>query len=160
MFREGLRPPNPFRDRDPLDVARTQDDLSLLALSRLGPVLAVCAPELGTHRGHVFLKTLAAHRRDLEERRIRIVVVHPGTEPEARAELEPHGLHYLARVADPERALYRRFELGAAEPGLLARAVGRPPRQLPGAFLLRDGAVVREWRATAPDQRPDYASFL
>ena len=33
MFREGLRPPNPFRDRDPLETAQTQDDMSLKTLS-------------------------------------------------------------------------------------------------------------------------------
>ena len=160
MFREGLRPPNPHRDRDPLDFARTQDEMSLRALSRLGSVLALCAPAMGSHRCRVFLKWLAAHRDRIEGRRLRIVVVHTGTEEQARAETELYDLQYLARIADPERALYRRFGLGETKPGLLARAVGREPEPLPGVFMLRDGAVVKEWRASKPDEWPDFDAFL
>lgn len=160
MFREGLRPPNPFRDRDPLDTARTQDDMTLNALSRLGPVLAVCTPAMGTHRCRVYLKWLAAHRPKLEERRVRVVIVHDGDEEGARGQTALYGLEYVARIADPERAVYRRFGLDDAKPGLLARALGRPPEPLPGAFLLKNGTIAKEWRASKPDAWPDYEAFL
>jgi hypothetical protein len=134
VFREGLRPPDPFREVEPLDAARTQDGMTLRALADLGPVLVVCLPELP--RAASWLKRVAARRAEWEREGKRICLVHTGTDDEARAACVPHGLDYVARVADPDRKLYEWFGLGEKRPGLLGRAVGASPRIEPGAFAL------------------------
>ena len=60
-------------------------------------------------------------------------------------------LAYVARIADPEKKLYRRFGL-EERPRLL-----RDPEQLPGVFLLRDGEVQSKLEA---ERKPDYRSLL
>jgi hypothetical protein len=149
VFREGLRPPNPFRERDPLETACTQDDLSLKTLSELSPVLVVCLPELQGAWCRRMLEDLAAQRPSIEEAGTRLVLVHMAGDPDQA--LRPHDLSYVARIADPERKLYRRFGL-EERPRLL-----RDPEQLPGVFLLEDGEVRAKLEA---EKRPDYRSLL
>jgi hypothetical protein len=134
MFREGLRPPNPFRESDPRDALLTQDGMSLNTLASYGPVVVFCLLEL--KRADGMLRDIAARRGELEAAGKRVCLVHMGTDDEARAALEPHDLHYVARIADPERALYRAFGLGEEQPGLLGRALGAGPRQQAGQFEL------------------------
>jgi len=131
VFREGLRPPDPFRERPPLERLLTQDGMSLDALSRLGPLLVVCLPDRG-ERG--LLAEVAAHRGAIERSGVRLALVHPA---EAPPEL-PEALRYVARVADPALGLYAFLGLGRTK-GTLFRREG----QASGLFLLRDGAVVR-----------------
>jgi hypothetical protein len=149
VFREGLRPPDPFRERDALETARTQDGMSLKALADLGPVLVVCLPELSGGWCRRMLRDLAAQRVAIEEAGTRLVLVHPAGD--ADAALRPHDLGYVARIADPERKLYRRF--GLEERTRLLRA----PEQLPGVFLLEGGEVRAKLEA---ERRPDYRSLL
>ena len=90
-----------------------------------------------------------------DERGVRIALVHPGGEQEACAELEPHDLHYLARVADPDAALYRAFDLRVAPKTLFRRE-----RRLPGALLLAAGEEQRGFRARRMSERPDYDALI
>jgi len=149
VFREGLRPPNPFRDRDPLETACTQDDMSLKTLSELAPTLVVCLPELQSGWCRRMLRDLAAQRAAIEESGARLVLVHMAGD--ADAALRPHDLAYVARIADPEKKLYRRFGL-EERPRML-----RTPEQLPGVFRLEDGEVRAELKA---ERQPDYRSLL
>ena len=146
MFQRGLTPPDPFRERSVLESARTQDSMSLQALAALGRVLVVLLPALG--RANSWLKAVREARPRLEEQGLRLVLVHTESDAEARARFEPFDLQYLARIADPERALYRHFEIGEAR-----RLVG-PPRQLPGLVWLEGGEVVGverpRWDQKAP----------
>jgi hypothetical protein len=144
VFREGLRPPDPFRERPPLEALCTQEGISVKTLSTMSPVLLVLVPEVRGRRGQGMLRALSAVRGDVERAGIRVALVHyddPG-------DLAPFDLAYVARVFDPERRLYAHFGLGTAPRGLLRREA-----QEAGAFLLRDGGVVREGRGDAPDYR-------
>jgi peroxiredoxin len=152
MFREGLRPPDPFREIPPLEAARTQDGMSLQVLSELSPVLVVCLPTLGERRCREMLKDVAASREAIERAGTRLAMVHMGSEAEAAAELARHDLQYTARISDPKRQLYAFFELGTKRKGLLRRS----EKQMPGAFLLSMGKVVKSHRAATP---PDYRSL-
>ncbi len=145
MFREGLRPRDPFRDPPPLEAACTQDGISLLTLSGMSPVLLLLLPEVRGRRGQGMLKALAAARGDIERAGVRVALVHFD---DAAGALEPFDLAYVARIADPERTLYAHFGLGSSRRGLLRRET-----QDTGAFLLRNGEIVRESRGDAPDYR-------
>jgi hypothetical protein len=144
VFREGLRPPDPFRERPPLEALRTQDGMSVKALSEMSPVLLVLLPEVRGRRGQGMLRALAAARGDVERAHVRVVLVHfdePG-------DLASFDLTYVARIEDPERKLYKHFGLASGPRGLLRRE-----SQEPGVFLVRNGEVLRESRGDAPDYR-------
>lgn len=138
MFREGLRPPDPFGRRDPLRDLRTQDGMSLAALSQLGPVLAVCLGGAGRR----MLKDLAARREGIERAGLRLVLVF-AEEPEW-----PEPLRWVARIGDPDHALHARLGFTGTA-GLLGR------RRESGAAALRDGEVV----ARESGDRPDYGAL-
>ena len=152
MFREGLRPPDPFREIPPLEAARTQDGMSLQALSDLSPVLVVCLPALNERRCREMLKDVAASRESIEENGTRLAIVHMACDADAAAEFARHDLQYVARVSDPDRELYAFFELGTERKSLLRRA----HRQLPGAFLVSNGKLIKSHRTPT---RPDYRSL-
>ena len=144
MFREGLRPRDPFRERPPLEAACTQDGMSLLTLSEMAPVLLLLLPEVRGRRGQGMLKALAAARGDIERAGVRVALVHF----DEIGDLGPFDLAYVARIADPERKLYAHLGLGSSPRGLFRRE-----SQDAGAFLLRKGEIVREGRGDAPDYR-------
>lgn len=144
MFREGLRPPDPFRARPPLEALCTQEGISLKTLSSMSPVLLLLLPEVRGRRGQGMLKALAAARGDIERAGVRVVLAHF----DDAGDLAAFDLAYVARVFDPERKLHAHFGLGSAPRGLLRREA-----QEAGAFLLRDGEVVRGERGDAPDYR-------
>lgn len=100
-------------------------------------------------------------------------------EPESEAApfFAAHGLPDVSRFADPERRLYAAFGLGS---GGLADVFGpkvwlRGPLallsghgvgwsntdklQMPGTFLVRGGAIVREFRHASIADRPDYLAL-
>ncbi len=141
---EGLRPPDPFRERPAFSRLRTQDDMTLAALAELGPLLVVCLPALQTAVCRKWLERVAGSRGEQEANGRRYILVHMGSDDDARAAFEPFDLHYVARIADPERELYAHFGLGEAAPGLLARVASKvrgdhpigDPAQAPGAFLV------------------------
>jgi hypothetical protein len=145
VFREGLRPPDPFRARPVLETACTQDGMSLGALAAMSPVLVVCLPDVGGRGGRRMLRELAAARGGIERAGVRVVLVHFDEVGDALAPLD---LQYVARIRDPERGLYAHFGLGMAPRGLLRREA-----QEAGAFLVHKGEVVREARGEAPDYR-------
>lgn len=144
MFQKGLRPPDPFRERPPLEALATQEGMSLKTLSAMSPVLLLLLPEVRGRRGQGMLKSLAAVRGEVERAGVRVALVHY----DDVGDLGPFDLAYVARVFDPERKLYAHLGLGVAPRGLLRREA-----QEAGAFLLRDGEVVREARGDEPDYR-------
>ncbi len=146
MFREGLRPPDPFREIPPLEAARTQDGMSLQVLSELSPVLVVCLPALGERSCRQMLQDLAKARVSIEFAGTRLALVHMGSDAEAAAELARHDLQYTARISDPKRQLYAFFELGTKRKGLLRRG----ERQLPGVFLLSNSKILKSHRTADP----------
>ena len=148
------RPPSPFREKDPLELAETQDGMSLLALSRLGPLLVVCLPASPRR----WLERVAAERRAIEEAGGRIALVH--RDERAVEEIRRCGLEYLARVADPGRAVYRALKLGEGGGGLWARLRGTAGERLPGAVVLRDGAERAAFRPASAGAPPDGAALI
>lgn len=154
MFREGLRPPDPFGARDAFRAAKTQDGMSLRALFEFGTVLVVCLPTLDGRAGRKMLEQLAAQRRGIERSGVRILLVHMEGNDAARASLDRHDLWYVARVADPQREIYAALGLTRS------RRLWGGPRQLPGVFVFEQGEVAREFRPESERGRPDYQVLL
>ena len=164
-----------------LDSARTNTGESLGELSQRGPVLVVFL----RHFGCPFCREAAAdvqrRREDIERvggGGVRIVLVHQGTEDQAEGWFAARGLGDVPRIADPERALYRAFELKRGSPWqlfgpkvwwgalralvaghLIGKSIGGATGdafQMQGAFLVRDGAIVKAYRHRSQADRPDY----
>jgi peroxiredoxin len=157
-----------------LAAARTSSGEELLVLSRRSPVLLTFLRHLGCTFCREALAELGRRRQELEADGTRLAFVHMGTEEQARPLFERYGLGDAPRVSDPGRALYRAFglERGRAGqlfgPGVLLRGIagllkgygaGRPVGdgfQLPGAFLVRSGQILRAFRHATAADRPDY----
>ncbi len=121
---------------------------------------------------------LAGLREALEQRGVRGVIVHMGSVAEGKAFLGERGAGEYLAVSDPDARLYAEFGLGRAgapqllNPRVLARGyetwrqghrVARPvgdTRQMAGAFVLRDGAVIGEHRCRDVADRPDYLALI
>lgn len=160
-----------------MSVARVQSGQSLADFGRGRSLLVVFLRHLGCTFCREALADLAAKRGRIEAGGVRLVLVHMGSESAAEPFFERFGLGDVARVSDPQRALYRAFELqrgGLAAlfgPRVWLRAIGALWRgaglgalagdglQMPGAFLLFDGRIVVAYRHRRASDRPDYAAL-
>lgn len=126
------------------------------------------------HSGCTFcreaLADLALQRKRIEADGTRIVLVHMGG---SEAFFAQYGMADVERIHDPERALYKAFGLRRGSlwqllgPSVWLRgwaAFGQhgvgfldgDGFQMPGAFLVRNGRIVKEFRHTTAADRPDY----
>jgi len=116
-------------------------------------------------------------RRDIEATGTRIVTVHMGSDGEVAPIYDRCGAADIPRISDPDRLLYRAFGLGHGAIlqlvnhrvvwralGAVLRAPGSGARigdvlQMPGAFVLSDGAIVRSLTYRDQADRPDYVAL-
>lgn len=179
--RRGSRVDEPPQERSTLEaIANTQaGGMSLAEHSSSGPVLLVFLRHSGCTFCREALAELAKQRSELEQHG-RLVLVHMGPEDEAtRAYFERYGASDLLRVSDPDRALYRAFGLGRGSIGQLfglrvwirgmlalvtgGHGVGKlvgDGFQMPGAFVIEGGRVVRAYIHRDAAERPDYGTLL
>lgn len=154
-----------------------QNGVSLLDLSRQRPALVVFLRHAGCTFCRQALADLAEARHTIEAAGTGIALVHMGTEEEGQALTARFGLADLPRISDPDRRLYQEFELSrgsvsqVAGPRVWLRGlkailtgnlVGTPKGdvlQLPGAFLLSDGKIVKAFRHATSADRPDYCQL-
>jgi len=172
--------------RTALSEAKTDGGDSLLELSRQGDVLLVFLRHLGCTFCREAVADLSEQRQSIEgDAGTKIVFVYmpgPGDTQalEARASrfFAKHGMEDSARVADPDKRLYRAFGLGRGSLGqlfgwknlkrgfvagvmkghLVGPLVG-DGFQMPGVFLVRDGAVVAGYRHETAADVPDYCAI-
>lgn len=165
-----------------LDLAlrtRTNVGVSLQELSRLSPILLVFLRHSGCMFCREALADLAEKQKEIEANGTRLVLVHMGTEEQGSRLFARYGLEHATRIDDPRRTLYRAFGLPRGtiwmflSPRLWVRTfqaavlgrnlVGRftgDAFQLPGAFLLYYGQLVRCYRHQNPSDRPDYMALV
>ncbi len=117
-------------------------------------------------------------RAAIEATGTRVAFIHMGSEEQAGSFFARWGNVDIARFSDPAAILYREFglERGGLSEMLNLRVwvrgfkaaitggfgFGRPigdPLQMPGAFLIRDGKILREYRHRTPADQPDYESL-
>lgn len=163
---------------DTLKRYRTQDGDTLLSLSVRSPLLMVFLRHSGCTFCREALADIAKQRDEIESDGTRIVLVHMTTDEEVSEVFGRYGLERLQRISDPQRELYRAFELESGSlrqllhwrvwwrgfvAGLLKRhGAGRlrgDGRQMPGVFLVSNGVVVKSFRHRTAADRPDYASY-
>jgi len=133
------------------------------------------------HSGCTFCKEaladLATQRKAIEREGLAIAVVSM-SEPQSLARVAASaGLGDVHLVSDPDRHLYRALELGRGTfaqlfgpvvwwRGMLATMRGHfvggfdgDGFQMPGAFVLHEGSVVKAYRHETAADRPDLAGF-
>jgi len=147
---------------------------SLAALSVKSPVLLV----LLRHEGCTFCRNamsdIARLRRQIEAAGTRIVLGHMGTAEDFAAFAGRYGLADIAAVADPRCTLYKGLGLQRGRllqlmgprvlwawfkstlAGHLPGRIKGDPLQLPGAFLLHHGQVIKGHTYRDASDRPDY----
>lgn len=159
--------------------SKTTMGISLDELSRMSPILLVFLRHAGCPFCRETLADLARNRRRIEEMGARIVLVHMGADDQVQAALNRFGLPDIDRVSDPRQAVYRAFGLGRGRlaailgprvwfrvfvGGLLARyGIGEFKDdifQMPGAFLIFHGAILRSYVHRSSADRPDYVALV
>ena len=169
---------------DPAAAARvlegtvTQSGRRLLDLSADAPVLLVFLRHAGCTFCRETLADLAKHRTRIESSGTRIIIVHMGQSEGMDHLLERNDLIGIERIVDANQDLYRTFGLKrgtlrqlfgltvwnrALLGGALARfGIGRiqgDSTQMPGLFLIYQGAIVKRFRHRSVADRPDYAAL-
>jgi hypothetical protein len=158
--------------------ARVSGGPSLAELSRGGPALVVFLRHAGCTFCREALADIAARRARIESEGVRIVLVHMGDDASAREFFAKYGLDDVARVSDPDRELYRAFDLRRGSPwqlfglrvwwrGFVAGVLGGhgvgalagDGFQMPGVFLMRDGRIERAFRHQSAGDRPEYETL-
>lgn len=156
-----------------------QHGRTLADLSSEAPTLAVFLRHAGCTFCREALADLARQRAEIEARGARLALVHMGADAKTAADhFARFGLGDVSHFGDPDRALYRAFDLkrgtlgqlfgprvwlrgfhaGVIDRHLVGKLVG-DGFQMPGAFLLRDGRVVRSFRHADAADRPDYRAL-
>lgn len=157
---------------------RDQRGQSIEALSEPQPLLIVFLRHSGCTFCREALADLSKQRAALEANGVRLAVVHMGDEAAGLALTSPYGLEDISRINDPSCSLYRAYELERGRitqllgpavwwRGFLAAIVDRhgvgpaggDGFQMPGAFLVRNGKVVKSFRHKTAADRPDYCSL-
>lgn len=158
---------------------RTDAGVTLDELSRLSPVLLVFLRHHGCMFCREALGDLAEKRKEIEANGTRLVLVHMGTEEQGAKFFAKYDLEHATRISDPRRTLYRAFGLPRGTLGMFftprlwmrgfqAAIVGRngvgrftgDVFQLPGAFLLYYGELLRCYRHQRISDRPDYVALV
>ena len=121
---------------------------------------------------------VAAAKSNIRSAGAHIAFVHGGTRAEAAPWFSKYGLGDVTVISDPELAHYRAFGLGRTtvqslitpqvwtRGAVCALAHGFGPqtvemlRQLPGVFVIQNGAILQEFRHRSPADRPDYLSLV
>ncbi len=123
---------------------------------------------------------MVAHRRAaIESAGTQVAFVHMSSDAEAAHWFEHYGVPDIARIADPDKALYREFNLEQAALGELMHArvwwpwfrtavlgghgfgfAGPNWRQLTGAFVLHRGHLLAAIRHRNSAERPDYVALV
>jgi len=172
---------SPPTDRGEADItqllrtSRTNTGQSLDELSHTSPVLVVFLRHTGCPFCREAMRDVHRQRQSIAAAGVTPVFVHQGDEDDtARAIFESEHVADIPRISDPDRHLYRAFELrrgnlwqmfgpkvwwrsmqAMATGARVGRVVG-DAFQMPGVFVLHKGRIVRAFRHASQADRPDY----
>lgn len=156
----------------------TSEGWTLLEVTNDRPTLVVLLRHFGCTFCRETLADLARQRESVEASGLNVAIVHMVSDDRASAYLAKYDLPPHVRVSDPDKRLYRAFDLARGElgqlfglrvwwRGFLAGVVGGhgvgglagDGFQMPGAFVVSGGRVVRAFRHRDAADRPDYADL-
>jgi peroxiredoxin len=158
---------------------RTARGETLATLAGRGPLLLVFLRHFGCPLCQEMVADVAARRAAMIASETTVVFVHMHPEPQAAAFFARYGVHDLQRVSDPDRTLYRAFQVpratptswmsfgalrhylsaifrGRHRPGLVGGDVG----QLSAVVRIVNGRIDRDLRAPGLESRPDFDDLL
>lgn len=156
---------------------KTQYGVSLQEMSNLSPVLIVFLRQLGCPMSRESICRLAERRKEIEKQGVQIALVHMAKEPVAEGVLGRCGLGDLPRVSDPNLSLYHAFGLRRASmahfigPLVVVRMLRAGAKygfrkalgdsaQMPGAFFVFHGEVLRSYRHQSLADRVDLLALV
>ncbi len=163
--------------RDALANAFTDRGESLLHVTEEGPRLLVFLRDGGCIFCREALQDLRTMRGAIEATGVQLVIVHMGMPDEGASISESPGLDGVDLVADPLRELYQAFHLEQGTflqllgPRVMVRGIAATLKghflgwfvgdalQMPGAFVVSHGAILRAYRHTSAGDRPDYLAL-
>ena len=160
-----------------LENYKDQNNRTLLELSNESPVFVLFLRHFGCTFCMEAVADIARQRKDMEAERTRIVFVHMSQEPEAQEFFSRYSVADCSRISDPARVLYRQFGLERGNlmqlfgPQTIVRgiqaflkgaSIGRLQGdgfQMPGAFLIYRGEVVKSFIHGFAGDLPDYKNM-
>jgi hypothetical protein len=159
--------------------ARTQHGDTLADANRAAPLLVVFLRHFGCALCREMVADVATHRTDIAAAGTAVAFVHMHPETMAGPYFAEYGLEGALRVSDPTKELYATFGLERVRPshwlswsiirryidaifrgGHRPGYVGGDVLQMPGAFIVRDGVVVRAFRPPDVGQRFDVMALV
>ena len=158
-----------------LHTIRSATGKTLEELSMSRPQLVVFLRHSGCTFCRQTLSDLAGLADEFKKQGVGLVLVHQNDQAEGARWFAEYGLADAEQISDPKTELYKAFQLGRASlidilrPSVwwigfraaviqghwFGKIVG-DVFQLPGAFLIDKGQVVRSYRHHLASDRPDY----
>jgi len=169
--------PNVLSFDEAVRTFRTNDGRTLSELSSDRPVLVVFLRHAGCTFCREALADLQKQRSRIEDQGATIALVHMISDAAAAAFFQKYGLDDVPRFSDPDRILYRAFDLKrgslwqllgppvwwrGAKAFFSGHGVGRLQGdgfQLPGTFVVHHGQIVQAYRSKTSADRPDYSQM-
>jgi len=154
-----------------------QSGESLASLADDTPVLLVFLRHLGCAFCREAVADMAQDRQAIRRQGVRLVLGGMSDTRRLREFAAIQGLRGVDVISDPERRLYRAFQLRrgtlkqlfgpevwvrgfeAFRAGHGIGALEGDGLQMPGAFLIHQGRILRAYRHRAAGDRPDYAAL-
>lgn len=149
----------------------------LWSLDRDAPALVVFLRSFGCTFCREAMADVAAAKARIQSEGAQIAVVHGGSPDEAAPWFARYGLDDVTAISDPTLSHYRAFGLGRTtvrslvDPQVWTRGAvcalahgfgvqtAEMMRQLPGVFVIQNGAILIEFRHRSPADRPDYVAL-
>ena len=164
---------------DPRATLPSSTGKTLLELSANRTVLVAFLRHSGCTFCRELLADIGSRREEIESAGIGIVLVHLEDDADVAALASSYGLGDIPRIADTEQKLYAVFELRRMSPiemlnpavwlsgfrtAILKRhgfgSVKGDVLQMPGVFLVKDGAILSGYRHKTPASACDITSLI
>lgn len=167
--------PDPYAMARVLDSVTTESGRRFIDLVDESAILLVFLRHSGCTFCREALADIAEARTRIEDRGVRIILVHLGDREGIERLAVDHGLDDVERICDSAQTLYHAFGLRrgsfsqllgfkvwfrAFTAGVMQRhGFGRPRadfRQMPGVFYIEQGQIAKHFRHRSAADRPRY----
>jgi len=157
----------------------TNKDNNLYEMSKERPVLLVFLRHFGCIYCREALDDLSRLKAEIEQRNVKLVLVHLSELDLARTYLEKYGLEDVEQISDPKCHVYAKFGLVKGSMGQLfglkvwARGLGQMTKgrmyslkqvgdafQMPGLFILAQGGVKEMYLYNSIADKPKYLKLI